>query len=55
MADQETTDAQDRAARLYDSHPINERQILHDLARDFVRLFADRQLAGGRLVARKDA
>jgi sarcosine/dimethylglycine N-methyltransferase len=33
MADQE-----DRAVRFYDSHPINEQQILHDLARDGVAL-----------------
>jgi sarcosine/dimethylglycine N-methyltransferase len=38
MADQETTDAQVRAARFYDRHPINEQQILHDLARDGVAL-----------------
>jgi sarcosine/dimethylglycine N-methyltransferase len=33
MADQE-----DRAVRFYDSHPINEQQILHDLARDGIAL-----------------
>jgi len=33
MAEQE-----DRAVRFYDSHPINEQQILHDLARDGVAL-----------------
>jgi sarcosine/dimethylglycine N-methyltransferase len=38
MADQETTGAQDRAARFYDSHPINEQQIVHDLARDGIAL-----------------
>jgi ubiquinone/menaquinone biosynthesis C-methylase UbiE len=31
-------DPQDRAVRFYDSHPINEQQILHDLARDGVAL-----------------
>ena len=34
----EATDAQDRAVRFYDSHPINEQQILHDLERDGVAL-----------------
>lgn len=29
-----TADPQARAVRFYDSHPINETQILHDLARD---------------------
>jgi sarcosine/dimethylglycine N-methyltransferase len=33
MADQE-----ERAVRFYDSHPINEQQILHDLARDGIAL-----------------
>jgi hypothetical protein len=27
-------DPQERAVRFYDSHPINEQQILHDLAQD---------------------
>jgi cyclopropane fatty-acyl-phospholipid synthase-like methyltransferase len=31
-------DQEDRAVRFYDSHPINEQQILHDLARDGVAL-----------------
>jgi sarcosine/dimethylglycine N-methyltransferase len=31
-------DQEDRAARFYETHPINERQILHDLARDGVAL-----------------
>lgn len=31
-------DAQGRAVRFYDTHPINERQILHDLERDGVAL-----------------
>lgn len=30
--------AQDRAVRFYETHPINEQQILHDLARDGVAL-----------------
>ena len=38
MREQEATDAQDRAVRFYDSHPINEQQILHDLERDGVAL-----------------
>jgi sarcosine/dimethylglycine N-methyltransferase len=29
---------EDRAVRFYDSHPINEQQILHDLARDGIAL-----------------
>jgi sarcosine/dimethylglycine N-methyltransferase len=33
MADQE-----ERAARFYETHPINEQQILHDLARDGIAL-----------------
>jgi sarcosine/dimethylglycine N-methyltransferase len=38
MAGDEARHAQDRAVRFYDSHPINEQQILHDLARDGVPL-----------------
>ncbi|MEM7026065.1 MAG: methyltransferase domain-containing protein, partial [Pseudomonadota bacterium] len=34
----EATDPQQRAVRFYDNHPINEQQILHDLARDGVAL-----------------
>lgn len=34
----QATEAQERAVRFYDSHPINEEQILHDLARDGVAL-----------------
>jgi hypothetical protein len=33
-----TADPQARAVRFYDSHPINETQILHDLARDGIAL-----------------
>jgi sarcosine/dimethylglycine N-methyltransferase len=38
MADPEVRDSEDRAARFYETHPINERQILHDLARAGVAL-----------------
>jgi sarcosine/dimethylglycine N-methyltransferase len=31
-------DPQERAVRFYDSHPINEKQILHDLAQDGIAL-----------------
>lgn len=31
-------DPQERAVRFYDSHPINEQQILHDLAQDGIAL-----------------
>lgn len=31
-------DTQDRAVRFYETHPINEQQILHDLARDGIAL-----------------
>ncbi len=38
MPDPQATAAQNNAVRFYENHPINEQQILHDLARDGIAL-----------------